>query len=96
MHRETPFYTGAERLARSLKLPVVYAAIVRKKRGYYEATFTLLAQPPYTELPEGTLIDTYRDLLTKSIRQDPANWLWSHKRWKHQRGEYAKIWTKLE
>jgi Kdo2-lipid IVA lauroyltransferase/acyltransferase len=96
LHRDTPFYTGIERLARSLKTPVLYANMIRVKRGYYTATFSLLAEPPYTDLPEGQLIERYRDRLTDTINRDPANWLWSHKRWKHQRQEYAKLWGKLE
>ncbi|MBO0938369.1 lysophospholipid acyltransferase family protein [Fibrella sp. HMF5335] len=96
LHRDTPFYTGAERLARNLKLPVLYAEMVRVKRGYYQATFTLLAEPPYDTLPEGQLIERYRDELTNTIQRNPANWLWSHKRWKHQREKYAKLWGKLE
>ena len=96
LHRDTPFYTGIERLARSLKSPVLYVDMVRVKRGYYTATFSVLAAPPYTDVPEGQLIERYRDHLTDTIRHDPANWLWSHKRWKHHRNEYAKLWGKLE
>lgn len=96
LHRDTPFYTGIERLARSLKAPVLYVDMTRVKRGYYRATFSLLAAPPYTDLPEGQLLERYRDRLTDTIRHDPANWLWSHKRWKHHRQEYAKLWGKLE
>ncbi|MBO0934167.1 lysophospholipid acyltransferase family protein [Fibrella aquatilis] len=96
LHRDTPFYTGIERLARSLKVPVLYVDMLRVKRGHYTATFSVLAEPPYIDVPEGELIDRYRDRLTATIRHDPANWLWSHKRWKHHRQEYAKLWGKLE
>lgn len=96
LHRDTPFYTGIERLARSLKLPVLYVDLLRVKRGHYTATFSVLAAPPYTDIPEGQLIERYRDRVTNTIKNDPANWLWSHKRWKHQRNEYVKLWGKLE
>ncbi len=96
LHQDTPFYPGSERLARSLNLPVYYIEMVRLRRGYYEATFIPVAEPPYTDLPPGTILERYRDLLEKTITAHPADWLWSHKRWKHQRAEYAKIETKFK
>ncbi len=95
MHRDTPFYPGSERLARSRNLPVVYADLRRVKRGYYELTFKPLAGPPHTDLPPGAIIDRYRDLLETTIRAKPSDWLWSHKRWKHWRGKYAFLDPKL-
>lgn len=95
-NRNTPFFPGTERLARSQQLPVFYLDMVRTRRGYYTATFRLLAAPPYTDLPYGTILERYRDMLTDTILKQPSNWLWSHKRWKHQREEYPKITTKLE
>jgi KDO2-lipid IV(A) lauroyltransferase len=96
LHRDTPFYPGTERLARSRKFAVFYLQLVRLRRGYYEATFTLIAEPPYEAVPPGAILERYRDLLEDTIRRYPADWLWSHKRWKHQRDKYSKIVTKLE
>ncbi|GAB3640182.1 lysophospholipid acyltransferase family protein [Spirosoma arcticum] len=96
LHRDTPFYPGTERLARSRKFAVFYLQLVRLRRGYYEATFTLIAEPPYEAVPPGLILERYRDLLEETIRRYPADWLWSHKRWKHQREKYSKIVTKLE
>ena len=96
LHRDTPFYPGTERLARSRKFAVFYLQLVRLRRGYYEATFTLIAEPPYDTVPPGAIVERYRDLLEETIRRYPADWLWSHKRWKHQREKYQKIMTKLE
>ena len=95
LHRDTPFYPGSERLARSRNLPVFYTELVRVRRGCYEVTFTLIGDPPYTDLPEGAILDRYRDALTNTIQNHPSDWLWSHKRWKHWRGKYTKIETKL-
>ncbi len=95
-NRDTPFFPGTERLARSQQLPVIFLDLVRVRRGYYTATFSLIAAPPYTDLPYGEILNRYRDKLTESILEQPANWLWSHKRWKHQREKYAKITTKLD
>ncbi len=95
MHRNTPFYPGTERLARSRNLPVFYLQMVRLRRGYYEATFTLIGEPPYDNLVPGALLERYRDLLEETIRNHPADWLWSHRRWKHDREKYQKVVTKL-
>ncbi len=97
LNRDTPFYPGAERLARSQQLPVVYMEMVRLRRGYYTATFTLLADPPHDALPPGQIMERYRDLLQASINRHPADWLWSHKRWKHTTQEYeGRFWGRVE
>ncbi|WP_338870386.1 lysophospholipid acyltransferase family protein [Spirosoma sp. SC4-14] len=96
LHHDTPFYPGTERLARSRNLPVFYTELRRVKRGFYEVKFTLLSEPPYTNLPPGTILNRYRDLLEETIRKYPSDWLWSHKRWKHWRGKYEKIVVKLD
>ena len=94
-HRDTPFYPGAERLARSRNLSVFYMDSVRVGRGYYEVTVKPIARPPYTDLPLGTIMERYRDLIEDTIRMKPSDWLWSHKRWKHWRGKYPKVGAKL-
>ena len=96
LNQNTPFFAGTERLARSLNVPVFYADMVRVRRGFYTLTFSALATPPYTDLPPGQILEQYRDRLTETINRQPANWLWSHKRWKHRREEYGKIHTKLD
>lgn len=96
LHQDTAFYPGTERLARRSNLPVVYVEMIRVGRGRYELTFHLIAQPPYESLPDGAIIERYRDLLEITIRKMPSDWLWSHKRWKHQRTDYEAIKTKLE
>ena len=89
LNRETAFYPGPEKLARSLKVPVYYVEMVRVRRGYYNVTLHHLAEPPYTDLPDEAILSNYRDHLERSIWANPSDWLWSHKRWKHQREEYA-------
>ncbi|MGM9508389.1 lysophospholipid acyltransferase family protein [Larkinella sp. GY13] len=94
MNQETPFYPGTERLARSFGLPVFYIEMQRVRRGYYAMTFYPIAEPPYPALPEGDILNRYRDLLESTIRKAPSDWLWSHKRWKHQRDKYVKTQVK--
>ncbi|GAB3496132.1 lysophospholipid acyltransferase family protein [Spirosoma knui] len=95
LHQDTPFYPGSERLARSRKLAVFYTELARISRGRYVVTFTPIGKPPYADSPPGYILERYRDLLEETIRKRPSDWLWSHKRWKHWRGKYPKIETKL-
>ena len=82
MGTEVPVYTGAERLARELNIPLVYGEINRVKRGFYEVEFKLLsAQPKTTEVNEIT--DRYTDWLETQISQDPTQYMWSHRRFKY-------------
>lgn len=79
--RETPMILGTEQLAAKFRMPAVYWDIRRTGRGHYAITARLLAENP-EELPEGELTRRYARALTDTIRRDPSNWLWSHKRWK--------------
>ncbi|HYG39288.1 MAG TPA: lysophospholipid acyltransferase family protein [Cytophagales bacterium] len=81
--REIPFYTGAEKIAQMTKYPVLFVSMTRLSRGQYEVTFEKLADPPYTENQDIT--SKYVSMVEKEIRKNPENWLWSHKRWKHQK-----------
>ena len=85
LNQETDFFTGTEKIARNYQYPVAYAAIKRMRRGYYQMTFSLLAEPPYDQLPPLAITENFVRILEKDIRENPANWLWSHNRWKHER-----------
>lgn len=81
--RPTAFLKGPEKGARRAGLPVVFLAINRKKRGHYFLDFYLL-HPNAGQLSEGELTRLYVEALEKTIRENPASYLWSHKRWKHE------------
>ena len=53
----------------------------RVKRGYYEMTFIPICMNASEHAPE-EILRKYYDLLEEEITETPANWLWSHKRWK--------------
>ncbi len=84
MHQDTPFYDGPERIARKTKMPVLFVSMHRTRRGFYEITFQELAHDPF--LPEhGCITERYAQAVEKTIREHPADWLWSHNRWKRKR-----------
>ncbi|MEM8968999.1 MAG: lysophospholipid acyltransferase family protein [Bacteroidota bacterium] len=81
LHQETGFYQGVEQLPRLTKYPVVFAAMYRISRGHYRVQFQEISEPPYDE--NSQILSRYVTLAETVIRQQPANWLWSHRRWKY-------------
>lgn len=84
LHQDTPVLTGAEKIARKTGASVVYMDMVKVKRGYYELTFRLITDSP-RDTKEFEITDRYMALMENSILNAPQYWLWTHKRWKHQR-----------
>jgi KDO2-lipid IV(A) lauroyltransferase len=84
LNQDTAVFTGPEKLARRFNYPVVFMNVQRVRRGYYEITPELLfATPATTQNDE--ISEAFIKRLEKEIIRDPVPWLWSHKRWKHQR-----------
>lgn len=83
MHRMTPFFKGPEISARRADAAVVFGCIRKVKRGRYHITVSLLADHPAT-LAEGAVTEAFVGRLEEAIRQQPENWVWSHRRWKHR------------
>jgi Kdo2-lipid IVA lauroyltransferase/acyltransferase len=81
LNRDTAFLHGPEKHARNNNYPVVFAAIHRVKRGYYELELSVLSEDT-NDLPYGEITRRYAAAMESIIHEDPANWLWSHKRWK--------------
>jgi Kdo2-lipid IVA lauroyltransferase/acyltransferase len=81
--RQTAFLHGPEKHAKNNDYPVVFTEIKRVKRGYYELYLSVLTEKP-TEYDSGGLTEIYVQKLETVIREYPANWLWTHRRWKHK------------
>src|SRR5699024_9536095 len=82
-NHKVPVFIGSEKLAKRLDLSVTYLKIEKTKRGYYEAELIPITDNP-DSLPDYEITDTYFELLEAQIRQNPQNYLWTHKRWKHE------------
>lgn len=95
LNRETPVFTGAERIAVQTQSAVYYLEMSRPKRGYYHGHFRKMTLAPQ-DLPEHALTEQYFKLLENEIIRHPELWLWSHKRWKRQRKdqETQQPWSK--
>jgi len=81
--RLTPFVTGPEKGAVKNDAAVVFVNFKKVKRGHYHFEPRLLAEHT-ADRKEGELTCLYRDALEDSIRDDPANYLWSHRRFKFE------------
>lgn len=81
---DTAWLPGMDVLARKFKMPVLYYHVRRLKRGYYEVEYSEICPNP-AEVAEADITRGYARLLETIIREEPGNWLWSHKRWKMSR-----------
>ncbi|MDB5272628.1 MAG: lipid biosynthesis acyltransferase [Chitinophagaceae bacterium] len=84
LHQDTPVFKGTEKLATKLNYPVVYASVMRKKRGIYSVELEVLTENPKA-CSENEISELHTRRLEKDIRLQPEIWLWTHRRWKHQR-----------
>ena len=80
---KVPIHTGAEMLAKKLDMAVVFFAVKKIKRGYYETTFKTLCIDP-NEFKDYEITDMFIKLVEKQIKEAPEYYLWTHKRWKHR------------
>jgi KDO2-lipid IV(A) lauroyltransferase len=84
LNRDTAFMMGTEKIARKMGHDVWYMQVKKVKRGYYEAVTTLLCSNS-AETKEGEITEMLVRATEQDILSQPENWLWSHRRWKHQR-----------
>jgi len=83
LNRPASFHRGAEKLAQSLALPLLFARCRRLRRGYYEMEFLELSLPPH-EASGDELLRRYVDTAEEAIRAQPETYLWTNRRWKKQ------------
>lgn len=91
MGRLAPFVTGPSKGAVKNNTAVVYVGFYKPRRGYYTFKTRLIAENGAAYSPQELTV-LYRNELEKTIREDPANYLWSHRRWKYEwKEEYGPI-----
>ncbi len=79
--QETACLMGVERYAKQYNLPVFYVRQQRVKRGYYTFELIPLEMHP-SQSEKGAITRQFMQTLEQIILEEPAGWLWSHKRWK--------------
>jgi KDO2-lipid IV(A) lauroyltransferase len=88
LNQDTLFFTGTEKIARKLGYAVIYMSMKRNGRGKYIVSMTDLCDDA-SKTEEGYITRYMASLMERDILEQPENWLWSHKRWKHQRANQA-------
>lgn len=80
---ETEFITGPEDIGRKIGAAFFYLDVERLKRGYYRLTLKPLTPDP--DADKYPLTHSFWKEFEKTVRRNPALWLWSHNRWKYKR-----------
>jgi len=89
-----PFVTGPENSARRNDTIVVFANFYKRKRGYFHVQYEVMTEAPKT-FARGELTKLFAEKVEAAIRERPANYLWSHRRWKFEYEEkYGKLLVK--
>jgi KDO2-lipid IV(A) lauroyltransferase len=81
LNQDTAFFYGTNQLAAMTQYAAIYYSIRKIRRGYYEASPVIVAEPPYDKASD-LVIEGYAREVEKTIRENPDGWLWSHNRWK--------------
>ncbi len=79
----TPFVKGPEKGAKLNNTAQVFIHFYSTKRGYYHAHYELMTTAP-NYFKDGQLTAQYVKVLEEKIKQHPANYLWSHRRWRYR------------
>ncbi len=81
LNQPTTGMVGGFALAAKFDFAVLYAREERLGRGHYRITYEVI-EPHAKGCDPGEMMKKFYKLLEEDIRKDPANWLWSHKRWR--------------
>lgn len=83
LNQETAVFLGTESFAVKYNYPVIFIQINKPKRGHYEGVLKVLDENPASS-KNGEITEAHTKYLEKIIIENPAYWLWSHKRWKRK------------
>lgn len=84
LHQKTPVFIGYDKLSGRMKVSFVYCEMEKIKRGHYRVTYHEI-HPEEAQFEPYEVVKKFHRLLESTIRKNPDNWLWSHKRWKYQK-----------
>ena len=81
LNHHTSFIYGPEVLGRKVGARFFFLSIDRQSRGYYRIEFTEISAAQ--ETGNYPVMREFWRLFEARIKEKPAYWLWSHKRWKY-------------
>lgn len=89
--KPVPFVTGPGKGAVKNNTAVIFVAFEKPKRGHYSFNLIPLTENGGSHTPEQLTV-MYKNALEDTIRKNPSNYLWSHRRWRHEWKEgYSEI-----
>ncbi len=84
LHRDAPFFIGLAYMAQKNKAAIVLSTTIKTKRGHYHFEMQRLCDDASTMNAED-IVRLYVAHLEKQIQQQPENYMWTHRRWKHEK-----------
>jgi len=84
LHQDTRTMTAAAALAHKFGFAVAYQNMRPERQGHYLIEFTTICEDA-SKMSVEDIMQRYYELLQKDIEAMPANYLWTHKRWKDVR-----------
>lgn len=81
LNQDTLFFRGPQKIASLFNCTMLYSGMRKKSRGKYELFVEVVGKPPFAD--QETALEAFARRLEKDIEEEPAWWLWSHKRWKY-------------
>ncbi len=91
-NKPAPFITGPEVGGIKNDTSIVFVRSRIIKRGHYVLECTVYAENG-ASTGTGEITNAFRDFLEKIIREEPDNYLWTHRRWKWEyKNEYKENW----
>ncbi len=79
----TAMLHGVPKYAKQYGYPIIVYHTRRVKRGFYEITSEVMVENP-TEMSLQAMADLFGQHIERDWRDVPSDWLWTHKRWKHE------------
>lgn len=81
LNRPASFHRGADKLAQTMNIPVLFAKCQRVGTGRYEVVFEEISLPPHDPDPE-LILERYVLAAEAAITEQPETYLWTNRRWK--------------
>ncbi|MFC7347191.1 lysophospholipid acyltransferase family protein [Chryseobacterium zhengzhouense] len=83
LNQRTPAFIGYDKLATRMNLAFIYCEMKKVKRGYYQVNYHRI-YPDGEKFVNNEVVQKFHHLLENTIRKNPDNYLWSHRKWKYQ------------
>ncbi len=90
LNQETPFFTGAEKIAKKFGHAVIFISVNKKRRGLYVIEFSKITENA-KNTADTEITEKYARALEQKITESPEYWLWSHRRWKYKKEDISHM-----